>query len=153
MGFRTSLISEDAYISWPDKFKKKYRHLLYMPSGGCLSTKMPMKTYNYKEMFEDIQKAIPWKKSKREKFNIILLAECGGVQRVWIKPKEILYDVPTRFEFRDGLEHGYYCKEIDCNGLRFTLHQVVEKPKKHVMTEPEKRLFKYMTKKWKKKLV
>ena len=98
MGFRSTFITEDIAITWPEWFKGKYKFIHFPAKCGCISSKFEVKLYCgvEEELFLDIQKVVFDANSDLgvENFIIVILHECGGISRVQISKESIRMTEP-----------------------------------------------------------
>lgn len=107
MGFRSTFVTQDLSVTWPDWFRAKYEGVVHFPQDrGPISSIFEAKTYSLlSELPEDIRKCLSF--SGRKKFVLIYLHECGGITRVEIREDDIVYTEPTGYCVTDGVEHDY----------------------------------------------
>jgi len=116
MGFRSTLISEDARgVTLPDWFIKKYKDYYNFSNTRddktknrlLISTKYEIKFYNGKdeEIFIDIQKICI--ENNIQNFILILLHECGGITRVQIDKENIRFSEPCDWNEVEEVTHDY----------------------------------------------
>lgn len=111
MGFRSTFITNDFKVDWPDWIKGKYAGSVWFPADGYgpLASLHEAKTYSlWAELPEDIQKAIDWAKRGSDWFFcIVFLHECDGITRCEIHKDKILWTEPTGWRKTEGVEHDY----------------------------------------------
>ena len=122
MGFRSTFVTEQYNIHWPDWFVKKYEDSVWFHTDqkGAISSKFECKTYfSWTDLVEHIQMAINWKKAPNlHRFVLVFLHECGGITRVQIEEKNIFYSVPAGWEeplyaLPIGHEYCYGCSDVE----------------------------------------
>lgn len=115
MGFRSTFVTEDYSVEWPEWFKEKYDG--WINFNGCISSTTEGKTYGvFSSLAEDIQKAL--KEAKAELslgFVLIFLHECGGITRYEIHPDRINISEPSGWDKVDDITHHYCygCSDAD----------------------------------------
>lgn len=121
MGFRSTFVTEDNVVRWPDWFREKYANFAHVPAEGVLSSKMECKTYfTWDGLAEDIRKAIDW--AERDwPFVFVWLHECGGITRVEIHQGGVWYNEPDGWANTDGVTHWY------CDGCSAVSRPELEK--------------------------
>jgi hypothetical protein len=113
MGFRSTMVSEDWDITWPDWFREKWtRLLLGNPEAGraLLGVAVENKTGHYSELPADVQRAlteVDWFHEHGDpgrEFVYVWLHECGGITRVQVECQAILITTPTEWtqDWADG---------------------------------------------------
>lgn len=120
MGFRSTFVTEDHQIVWPDWFKQKYEGVLNFGRGekGALSAKHEYKHHERGDgLLEDIQRAIDWDtfgSKLRPHFVLVYLHECGGITRVEISKDAIRFSQPDAYSEIDEIEHDecYGCSNL-----------------------------------------
>jgi hypothetical protein len=105
MGFRSTFVSMDHEVNWPQWFIDIYKATLHI--GPVLSSRQECKFYlTWLDLFSDIQKAIAsW--SADDPFVLVILHECGGIDRVEIYQDKILFTTPNEWLAKQGISHDY----------------------------------------------
>lgn len=109
MGFRSTFVSQDYDIDWPEWFVDKYKDTVHFTESksGVICSKSEGKTYGvFSELEIDIQNAIDWN-SHNIPFVIVWLHECGGITRVQIEQGEIKFSEPSEWAKTNGVGHNY----------------------------------------------
>lgn len=109
MGFRSTVVTDDWRVAWPEWFKDKYvGSLTFGKDGnGPLAPLFECKSYGaWNELAEDVQRAIDWEDFPSN-FVMVFLHECGGVTRCQIERDRIAWSEPTGWRQTDGVEHEY----------------------------------------------
>jgi len=109
MGFRSTFVTQDIYITWPEWFVKKYSEIVYFRNNhvGSISSKFQGKCYGAWEVLnEDIQHAIDWSLGITH-FVVIYLHECGGITRAQISKDSIKLSEPSAWQIVDEVAHDY----------------------------------------------
>jgi len=99
MGFRSTLVTEDIRITWPDWFVEKYQHVLWFRPDhtGVISSKHEAKTYGtLNDLAQDIQRAVDWEIF--EHFTFVYLHECGDISRCIIRTDSVHWQMPHGWE-------------------------------------------------------
>lgn len=108
MGFRSTFVTEDSLVAWPDWFVEKYASTInfHAEKKGSISSNAEWKTYGiWAELHKDIQKLIDW--DNRENFVMVFLHECGGITRCQIEKDVIKWSEPTGWRASNWVEHDY----------------------------------------------
>lgn len=113
MGFRSTFITSDYSIEWPEWFVDKYNR--YINIGSCLSSKHEYKAYDDAELYSDIQKCLPERWRDDFDFNLVYLHECDGVTKVKITKKKIIISEPHEWKEVEYITHSYCygCSEVE----------------------------------------
>ncbi len=109
MGFRSTFVTEDYSIAWPQWFRDKYGASIHFPASGsgAISSAHEEKCYGLLgDLPEDIQKAIDWKDFSLS-FVVVFLHECGGVTRCQIERDSIKWSEPEGWTQTSGVTHNY----------------------------------------------
>lgn len=109
MGFRSTFVTQDYYIQWPEWFIAKYSdHVNFNDGKGCISSRQEKKSYGvFSELEDDIQKVLKEIESKLDGFILVWLHECGGITRVSISKDSITYREPDSWRNTDDITHDY----------------------------------------------
>lgn len=121
MGFRSTLVTSDCGIEWPDWLKEKYKDLVNFDS--CASSKMEDKFYlNWSSLIQDFSKALHDvnffdKDDGHRHLTVLILHECDGVTRYQIYQNKILCSEPDPFNCwkeQKGITHNYCyeCQQV-----------------------------------------
>lgn len=107
MGFRSTFVSEDFSIAWPDWFIAKYAGGVHFPPSrnGAISSVCERKFYD-DTFVEDVRRAIDWGDFDGE-FVIVFLHECGGITRCQIERNRIVWSEPDTWRVTDQITHSY----------------------------------------------
>ena len=117
MGFRSTFVTSDNSIKWPDWLKEKYKDSVNFDS--CASSKMEDKFYfSWSSLIQDFSKALNDvnffdKNDGHLHLTILILHECDGVTRYQIYKDKIICSEPTPFNCwkkQKGITH-HYCYE------------------------------------------
>jgi hypothetical protein len=115
MGFRSTWVSEDNGIKWPEWFLEKYKEA-GINFKGCLSSMREQAIYlePIQDLHNDIRKVLV-ELVYESPFYLVYLHECHGVTRVCITREDILVEELTGLKlFVDHEDHGYGCQK-PCN--------------------------------------
>jgi hypothetical protein len=113
MGFRSTCVTSETEVEWPEWFRVKYERSFWIPKDGVIASKFEVKDYDTlgESLAEDIQKVMQdvEQESKKKLRDIVLiwLHECGGVTKVRIKSDRVVYMLPTQWHEVDGVVHWY----------------------------------------------
>jgi hypothetical protein len=111
MGFRSTLITEDRPIVWPDWFREKWDRWLHFTGWyhGCLATKGENKWYaQLAHLTEDIRRALNEQPEHgRNRCVLVTLHECGGVSRCAIDTEKIVWTEPQEWAEVESPSHWY----------------------------------------------
>lgn len=114
MGFRSTFVTSDQSIQWPDWIKDKYNDSVNFES--CASSKKEAKFYGaWSLLIQDFSKALHDvnffnKDDGHLHLTILILHECDGVTRYQIYQNKILCSEPTPFdcwEEKKEITHNY----------------------------------------------
>lgn len=114
MGFRSTFVTSDQNIQWPNWIKDKYNDSVNFES--CASSKKEAKFYgNWSLLIQDFSKALRDvnffnKDDEHLHLTILILHECDGVTRYQIYQNKILCSEPTPFdcwEEKKEITHNY----------------------------------------------
>jgi hypothetical protein len=114
MGFRSTVISEDTFMDWPEWFVEKYKGMLHLDRSGPLASRYESKARE--GLVDDVSKAVVGKFSKP--FVLVFLHECGGITRVQIDPDGTArYSEPEGWKNTSGSTHCYCygCSDVQEN--------------------------------------
>lgn len=121
MGFRSTIVTQDYHLPLPEWFVDKYKDLLFMGIEGKftmpIASMVEFKSYvgRGREIEYDIQRVLRETPSWGDG-NIILvwLHECGGITRIEISQKEILFSEPDKWKEVEEISHDYCygCSDI-----------------------------------------
>ena len=107
MGFRSTLTTFSYYGEWPQWFREKYTDGFLVQDHGPLLSLFEHKKYGwYKNLHEDIQRAIDWE-YRAYQFVLVYLHECGGITRCQIEKDAIKWSEPLTWRLTDGITHEY----------------------------------------------
>ena len=106
MGFRTTWISEHMDIDWPGWFRDKYEGRVNF-HRGLISSKF--ETKGAIDVMEDVQKALVELEWDYLPFHLVMLHECGGIEKVSIYKDKILYGDPHKFIVHEFSMHSSCC--------------------------------------------
>lgn len=96
MGYRSTFVSSDSGITWPEWFRKKYESSIYFPPNpedglpcGCISSKYECKMYGmWCDLIEDITKVLA---EQDHEFHLVILHEDGAITRYeWDYERKLL---------------------------------------------------------------
>ena len=136
MGFRSTFVTSDHSIKWPDWLKEKYKDSVNFDL--CASSKKEAKFYGcWSNLIQDFHKALHDIDFYNDAYNdghlhftISILHECDGVTRYQLYKDKIICSEPVPFdcwEEKDGITHNY-C--YDCQRTIGTqLEQLLQKYK------------------------
>lgn len=120
MGFRSTFVTDDYSIEWPDWFRKRYADTIHFPEkGGPISAKHECKIYySWADLTEDIRQVLleddGWRKPLEQRdnfpFRVLFLHECGGSSRADIYLNRIVWSEPDIWVVVPYVTHSY------CNG-------------------------------------
>lgn len=120
MGFRSTFVTNDYSIQWPNWLKEKYKDSVNFDS--CASSKSEQKFYGtWNNLVQDFHKAlneIDYFKHEQH-LTILILHECDGVTRYQLYKNEIVCSEPTPFncwERKKEITH-HYC--YNCQNTNF----------------------------------
>lgn len=113
MGFRSTFVTEDKRVIWPQWFKDKYKNVVWFPKvSGVISSKRELKLYDtftgpdWYSLVEDIQKSIDWTDGF-DMFRLVFLHECGGITRCQIEKDGIKWSEPAEWWRIQQSTHDY----------------------------------------------
>ncbi|WP_280266802.1 hypothetical protein [Nocardia wallacei] len=121
MGFRTVIISEDAYVSLPRWFVDKHTdlHVGTLLDGTPslpLSSRFERKFYASKDdsLFLDLQQVLR-DLDHPHAIDLVLFHECGGITKVSVSRERIRMSEPAQWQEVDAITHNYCygCSEVD----------------------------------------
>lgn len=121
MGFRSTFVTNDYNVNWPDWLKEKYKDSINFNS--CASSKKEAKFYGiWSNLIQDFHKALhdinffnEYLDSVHLHLTVLILHECDGVTRYQLYKDKIICSEPTPFsswEEKDGITH-HYCYECE----------------------------------------
>lgn len=116
MGFRSTFVTLDYPMEWPNWFKDKYAGRIHFSEdrghGGISSVRQEKNYFGWADLAEDIQKAVDWSTtpwSWGKAFIFVFLHECGGLTRVHITKDLIRYSEPECWPETGEVTH-HYCR-------------------------------------------
>lgn len=117
MGFRSTFVTEDWPIEWPDWFVNKYSDHVWINADKkhAISSKREGKTYGiFCDLAEDIRKAINWDDFTMKHFVLLYLHECGGITRCQVDKDSVRYSEPDVWKEVEGPSHWHCtgCSDI-----------------------------------------
>jgi len=119
MGFRSTFITEDHAVDWPQWFRDRYAASIGFPEGGPLASLKEAKTEGtWGPLAEDIQRAIDWDTFIQGVFVMVYLHECGGITRCQIERNAIGWSEPKSWRTTTGVEHLYCYGCSDHGGMK-----------------------------------
>jgi hypothetical protein len=109
MGFRSTFSTQEyPNIDWPQWFRDKYADTVHINDRGGMVSRRESKTYTtWKDLPDDIRKAIDWEDVVLHSFVVVFLHECGGVTRCQIERDAIKWSEPLTWEVTPGITHNY----------------------------------------------
>lgn len=131
MGFRTTYISEDWNIQWPDWFREK--HSTWINKQNMIVSPCEIKFAD--EIMQDIHKSlleVDWFKDWEldRAFAVVGLHECGGVTKIDFTREKVFVGNPTGWDVEESddwinSQHGHvYC--YGCSDLKDKLNEEEE---------------------------
>lgn len=110
MGFRSTFVTQNAALLWPEWFVNKYKNSINFPYDVCeLSSKYECKEYSqWSELCTDIQKCFIELDRKPSSYAVLVFVhECTGITRVMISNNKIIYLEPITWVLTKGCTHNY----------------------------------------------